>query len=48
MRETAVWILCIYSLAQAWIIWYFFVYKQEQANKEYERKMKELNNEKIH
>ena len=42
MREASIWILCLYTLIQAGIIWYFFVYKQEQANKEYERKMKEI------
>ena len=38
MREAAIWILCVYTLAQAWVIWYFFVYKQNEADKKYERK----------
>lgn len=38
MRELAIWILCGYSLIQAFVIWYFFVYKNSQADKEYERK----------
>lgn len=37
MREAAVWILCAYSLIQAFVIWYFFVYKNNQADREYKR-----------
>lgn len=31
-----------YILTQAVIIWYFFVYKPSQADKEYEQKMREI------
>jgi hypothetical protein len=35
MKEAAIWILSIYSLLQAGIIYYFFIYKQNQIDKEY-------------
>lgn len=43
MNQAAVWILVIYSLANAGIIWYFFIYKQNQIDKEYREWMKKKN-----
>jgi hypothetical protein len=39
MKDAAVIILSIYALANAGIIWYFFVYKMNQADKEYEKRL---------
>ena len=35
-------LLVLFVLAMAWVVGYFFVYKQNQADKEYEKKMKAL------
>ena len=37
MKEAAIWILAIYSLTQAFVIWYFFMYKQNQIDKKYDK-----------
>ena len=37
-----IFILVLFVLAIVWVIGYFFVYKQNQADKEYENKMKAL------
>ena len=42
MKDAAVIILSLYALANAGIIWYFFVYKMNQADKEYEKRLKSL------
>lgn len=39
MKDAAIWILAIYSLAQAFIIWYFFIYRQRQIDKEYKDRL---------
>ena len=42
MKDAAVIILSIYALANAGIIWYFFVYKMNKADREYEEKLKKI------
>lgn len=42
MKEAAIYILSIYSLLQACIIYYFFVYKNKQTDREYDRKIDEI------
>lgn len=42
MNSLALIVLAIYSLANAGILFYFFVYKQRQIDQEYERKLKEI------
>jgi hypothetical protein len=42
MKEAAIWILVIYSLANAGIIYYFFIYKSREADREYQRKLKDI------
>lgn len=42
MKEAAIWILSIYSLLQAIIIYYFFVYKNKLVDREYDKKIEEI------
>lgn len=39
MKEAAVIILSLYALANAGIIYYFFIYKNKQADKEYRKRL---------
>lgn len=39
MKEAAIWILAIYSLANAGIVYYFFIYKQNKIDKEYNEQL---------
>ena len=39
MRDAAVIILSIYALANAGIIYYFFIYKAKEADREYEKRL---------
>jgi preprotein translocase subunit YajC len=42
MKELSLYILSIYLLLQAGIVYYFFVYKQNQIDKEYKEKMDKI------
>lgn len=42
MNTAAIWILAVYTLANAGILWYFFIYKQNKADEQYDTRMKEL------
>jgi len=48
MREAAIWILAIYCLIQAFIIYYFFIYKQRQIDKQYQEAMEKIYHGKMH
>ena len=39
MKEIAIIILVLFSIANALIVWYFLVYKNREADKRYEEKM---------
>jgi hypothetical protein len=42
MKDAAVIILAIYSLLNVAILFYFFVYKQDKIDEEYDKKLKEI------
>jgi len=42
MKDAAIIVLIIYVLANAWILYYFFVHKNREADREYDRKLKEI------
>lgn len=42
MKDVAIWVMFTFSMLQAGIVYYFFIYKNKQADREYQRKMKEL------
>ena len=42
MKQAAIYILSIYALLQAGIIYYFFVYRQRQIDKEYKEAMEKI------
>jgi preprotein translocase subunit YajC len=39
MKDAAIFILAIYALANAVIVYYFFIYKQNQIDKEYHEQL---------
>jgi hypothetical protein len=42
MKDAAVIILSLYALANAGIIYYFFIYKAKEADREYEKRLKDI------
>jgi hypothetical protein len=42
MKDAAVIILSLYALANALIIWYFFVYKAKEADREYRKRLSRI------
>jgi len=44
MNTAAILVLIIYVLANAGILYYFFVHKNNEADREYDRKLKEIYN----
>ena len=42
MKEAALYVLAIFSIANAWVVYYFFVYKQNQIDKEYKTKLERI------
>ena len=40
MKDVAIIILVLFSLANALIVWYFLVYKNKQADDEYAKRLK--------
>ena len=44
MKDAAIIVLIIYTLANAGILYYFFVYKNKEADREYDRKIREIYN----
>ena len=47
MKEAAIFVLVIFALAQAWTVWYFFVYKMKKSDEEYEEKMRKIYGKKM-
>jgi preprotein translocase subunit YajC len=39
MGKAAIWIMVIYTLLQAGIVYYFFIYKQNKIDKEYREQL---------
>jgi preprotein translocase subunit YajC len=42
MKEVALYVLVIFAIANAWVVYYFFVYKQNQTDQEHKEKMKKI------
>lgn len=42
MKEMAVYVLAIFSIANACVVYYFFVHKQNKIDKEYKSKLERI------
>ena len=42
MKDAAIIILVLFSIANALIVWYFLVYKNREADREYRKRLKEI------